>query len=151
MKKSIILLFSICLLFLLTICLFANEEESSCVNKTTYIYYCNGIMNSPTEADKGTIAIRGAYKNDLKIKYPEEKFKFNGSYNFSKSLLADLYEVIDQKIDEPGGLSAVQLLKIARKPADQALRLLQDLVSTTNEGKIIVDEAKLEDIWGHTY
>jgi len=98
-------------------------------------------MNDIKQAFHGEKAIRNAYKSNLENNYPDEKFKFKTAYNHSKSMLADLYEVIEQKIDETGGLSAHNLLKIARKPADQELRLLKELAATTDESKIIVDEA----------
>jgi len=40
MKKLILAMFCFCIYLLTTPYSFANEEEPTCVNKTTNIYYC---------------------------------------------------------------------------------------------------------------
>lgn len=68
--------------------------------QTTKIYFINGINTSKLEADIASYTIEVSYKTQLELMYPDEKFEFASSYNFSLSLMADTLETIQQKIDE---------------------------------------------------
>jgi len=91
-----------------------NAEENSCVSvDTTKIYFVNGVWNSVAQARAGQNIIKSAYKQQLEDKYPDQNFEFALSYNYSAGKVADLIEVIGQKLneindDEASSLTAAQ-------------------------------------------
>lgn len=67
---------------------------------TTNIYFVNGINTSEYQAAVAASLIAKAYGPDLATSYPNENFVVSYAYNFSISMMADILETLQQKIDE---------------------------------------------------
>lgn len=132
--------------------LFSNlliaEEDSTCepTEKKTHIYFGNGIQNTFLEAMANRNALYYAYfvEDDIRVKYPNQKFKFGIAYNYSESFWADILEVFNQKKNEN---------KISLLPLYQCQALMK--LSKRDSIKLVsyfynVDENSSEDILEET-
>ncbi|MDR1451868.1 MAG: hypothetical protein LBI57_06020, partial [Helicobacteraceae bacterium] len=74
-----------------------DEETKTCKQKTTRIYYVNGILNSEAEAKDSLDILQAAKSDFLEKEYKHERFEFDLGYNYSYSGVKDILEVIYQK------------------------------------------------------
>lgn len=125
--------------------LYAAEDAQSCqvADKTTQVYFGNGVNNTLAEARFSRNALVYAYlvKNDIRSNYPDEKFKFFLAYNYSRGFVKDILEVINQKVDETGGLTATEILFLLKLSKKAALKAITSLSTASGGARIIVDVA----------
>ncbi len=138
MKKTAQLLLTI-----FFIVLFNGEGYSQICKqkKKTYIYYGNGITTTRPIAGTAESKIREYYSRILKEKYPNDNFEFGLSYNYSRGLVKDILEVINQKVDETGGLTAEELLDLIQLSEEAALIVIKNLSTASGGGRIVVEVA----------
>lgn len=140
MKKIILMV----LVFLVSPQILAEEGQScNVVEKTTHIYFGNGVGNTLLEAKFSRNALVYAYliRNDIRNTYPEEKFQFLVAYNDTRGFVRDVIEVINQKVDETGGLTAKEILEFVKLSKKAALIAIRNLSTGSGAGRVIVDVA----------
>lgn len=101
------------------------------------IYFGNGINNTLAEANLSKREIIKAYSPDLNKNYPDQKFQFCVAYNYSRGFEKDVIEVLNQKADETGGLTAVQLLELIKLKKEQAKKIIELLSLVSGKGSIV--------------
>jgi hypothetical protein len=74
-----------------------DEEAKDCKQKTTRIYYANGILNSEAEAKDSLDILQAAKSDFLEKEYKHERFEFDIAYNYSYGKVKDILELIYQK------------------------------------------------------
>ena len=121
------------------------EGTQSChvVDKTTQIYFGNGVNNTIAEARFSRNTLVHAYltKHDIRQDYPGEKFNFVLAYNYSRGFVKDIIEVINQKVDETGGLTATEMLYLIQLSKKAVLHEIRALSTASGGGRIVVDVA----------
>jgi len=101
------------------------EQDLSCGQTTTKIYFGNGVDNSLADATSSKQELKRAYLSQLENTYPEETFEFQLAYNRSEGVMNDVLEVFQQKLSENGDwldwsaaeyLSALNMLRKVQLP-----------------------------------
>ena len=80
----------------------AVARAQECNERTTKVYYLNGVDNTEQEALFSKNLLKGAYAAELAAAYPGETFEFDLLYNQTAGPISDLEEVFRQKILEGG-------------------------------------------------
>lgn len=134
-------------IFIVMILVFSNRiyaaEPSFCVseNKTTNIYFGNGVGNSLREAYLSKQMLASAYlvKKDIRTSNPGESFNFTLAYNLSRGHAEDVIEVINQKVEETGGLTSPEILSLMRLSESARLVKLKELKVLSPTARIRVE------------
>lgn len=133
----------VCLFLAFANAVHAQETACSLNENSTKIYFGNGVNNSLAQARLSQNALVYAYlvKNDIRDIYPDEEFKFDLAYNRSRGLVNDLMVVINQKVDETGGLTVSQMLFLMKLSKKSAVSVIRSMSTATGGGRIVVELA----------
>jgi len=112
----------------------SSSIAQSCGEKITAIYFGNGVGNSFAQAWISRNGLRSAYlvKHDIREDYPDEKFLFDVAYNPTREPILDILEVIDQKVIETGGPTALQMLNLMQLGRGTAAMLIKEFLISSN-------------------
>ena len=139
MKTIIYILLSFSILLTISV---NNSFSQSCENKkTTHIYFGNGVMNTLAQANQSRLALQTAYLHDSRLAYPNETFRFFLSYNPSRGFMRDLTEVVNQKVEETGGLTVSQLINLMKLSREAAEIVIKNMSTASGGGRIVVEVA----------
>jgi hypothetical protein len=125
-----------------------DEESKTCEQKTTIIYYVNGILNSETDAASSLRLLKQAYGGYLKDEFEGERFDFEVAYNYSYGAVKDILEVIYQKQIELNyrlDLSSYDIFLIVFAVGDLLYDDFGNL--TENAAALEFDKISLQSIW----
>lgn len=133
-----------------------SEDQQACqvFENKTHIYYGNGVNNTLAEANFSKNSLFYAYmiKNNIRNEFPEEEFKYFVAYNASRGAVKDIIEVINQKVDETGGLTASEILYLMKMSKKGALAAIKLLSTASGGGRIVVNLAtKAVDVASDAY
>ncbi len=137
---------------LTNICL-QNVNAQQDLDKVNHIYFVNGINNTLAEANINQLALAYAYltEDDIRIRYPDEDFKFLLAYNESRGFIKDIIVTINQKVEETGGLTASQLLFLIKLSKKAALRQIKSLAASSGGGIIVSVAVQAVDMASDIY
>lgn len=103
---------------------FVNGCTLQPTQKTTNVYFANGVWTSYDAANITKEKISVAYKASLEGQYQGERFDFRVAYNYNAGAYTDVVEVLYQKMIEQGvdreGVSAFQILSLFRQGLSNA-------------------------------
>lgn len=88
--------------------------------KKTAIYYANGILTSPDDADDMAVKMEVAYKNQFEVLHENSNYEFFKAYNHSQGTLTDIAQVLQQKMEEEGadGVTGYRICKLISSGLD---------------------------------
>jgi hypothetical protein len=112
-----------------------DEEAKKCKQKTTRIYYVNGVWNTYENAKDNKELLIKAHRSSLEQEFKKEMFEFDVGYNYSYGTVKDLLEVIAQKqkeLNDPeDNLSPHELLTLYMTVSD--INISYPIVKTVEE------------------
>ncbi|MPV85429.1 hypothetical protein [Ostreibacterium oceani] len=88
------------LVTLLSVALPSTANENNHCGQAMTIFFGNGVWNSREDAYDSLDTVRNVYKDALAEDYPDIAFDFELAYNHNQGTVADLWEVLLQKIIE---------------------------------------------------
>lgn len=110
--------------------------------KKTTVYFANGILTDPDDADDVALKMQIAYKSQFEAMHENSTYKFTKAYNYSQGALTDITQVLQQKMEEEGaeGVSGYQIYTLISSGLDNdAIRAALAVYLTPNALALISD------------